>query len=85
MADRAGRTLATAGAGAMQRLVDRYIAYNRYAEAQAWATRILDLDPLDEAAHRQVMLLHARCGASGWRSNWRCDLCRINQQPYLFI
>jgi len=46
----------------MQRLVDRYIAYSRYVEAQTWATRILDLDPLDEAAHRQIMLLHARSG-----------------------
>lgn len=46
----------------MQRLVDRYIAYSRYAEARMWAARILDLDPLDEAAHRQVMLIHARSG-----------------------
>lgn len=46
----------------MQRLIDLLIAYSRYDEARTWALRLLHLEPLDEAAHRRLMLLHARSG-----------------------
>jgi DNA-binding SARP family transcriptional activator len=47
---------------AMRALADRYTAHSNYAEGLAWVTRMLALDPLDEAAHRQKMLLFARSG-----------------------
>jgi DNA-binding SARP family transcriptional activator/predicted ATPase len=46
----------------MRTLVDSYASHSNYTEALRWASRILTLDPLDEAAHRQVMLLLARSG-----------------------
>ncbi len=46
----------------MRLLVDRYTAYSRYADGIIWAKGILEMDPLDEAAHRQLMLLFARSG-----------------------
>jgi DNA-binding SARP family transcriptional activator/predicted ATPase len=47
---------------AMRALAERYTAHSNYAEGLAWVTRMLAIDPLDEAAHRQKMLLFARSG-----------------------
>ncbi len=49
-------------AAALRALAERAAARSRYAEGLAWAGRLLKLDPLDEAAHRLAMLLHARSG-----------------------
>ncbi|HEU4326471.1 MAG TPA: BTAD domain-containing putative transcriptional regulator [Roseiflexaceae bacterium] len=49
-------------AGALQALVAHAVAWSSYPEGITWAKRLLDLDPLDEAAHRQLMLLYARSG-----------------------
>ncbi len=46
----------------MRKLVEHHTAHSDYAEAIAWASRVLALDLLDEAAHRQMMLLFARSG-----------------------
>lgn len=43
-------------------LVAHALAWSRYTEGIGWAKRLLELDPLDEAAHRQLMLLYARSG-----------------------
>ncbi|HEU4325655.1 MAG TPA: BTAD domain-containing putative transcriptional regulator [Roseiflexaceae bacterium] len=48
--------------GAFRTLAERAAARSRYREGLAWAGRLLKLDPLDEAAHRLIMLLHARSG-----------------------
>ncbi|GAB4195728.1 MAG: BTAD domain-containing putative transcriptional regulator [Roseiflexaceae bacterium] len=47
---------------ALQTLVAHAVAWSDYGEGIAWARRLLDLDPLDEVAHRQLMLLYARSG-----------------------
>ncbi len=47
---------------ALQALVAHAVAWSSYPEGIGWARRLLELDPLDEAAHRQLMLLHARSG-----------------------
>ena len=49
-------------ADALKALVAHAVAWSRYAEGIAWAKHLLELDPLDEAAHRQLMLLYARSG-----------------------
>jgi DNA-binding SARP family transcriptional activator/predicted ATPase len=46
----------------MRRLIEHHVAWSRYAEGLNWAKRLLAIDPLDEAAHRQAMLLLARSG-----------------------
>jgi DNA-binding SARP family transcriptional activator/predicted ATPase len=46
----------------MQALIALYSAHSNYTQAIAWASRVLALDSLDEAAHRQLMLLLARSG-----------------------
>ena len=43
-------------------LVEVYAAHSTYSEAIRWASRLLVIDPLDEAAHRQMMVLLARSG-----------------------
>ncbi|GAB4188667.1 MAG: BTAD domain-containing putative transcriptional regulator [Roseiflexaceae bacterium] len=47
---------------ALHALAEQAAARSRYAEGIVWGQRLLKLDPLDEAAHRLVMLLHARNG-----------------------
>jgi len=49
-------------ASALQALVAHALAWSSYAEGIGWARRLLELDPLDEATHRQLMLLYARSG-----------------------
>ena len=39
----------------MGRLTEAYIATGRLSQAQAWARRQIELDPLQESAHRQLM------------------------------
>jgi DNA-binding SARP family transcriptional activator len=49
-------------AGALRRLAGLEAADGRFAEAVLAARRLLTLDPLDEAAHRSLMRLHALGG-----------------------
>ncbi|MBV9789755.1 MAG: hypothetical protein JOZ51_16330, partial [Chloroflexi bacterium] len=46
----------------LQALVEFHSAHSNYTEALRWASRMLASDPLDEAAHRQMLLLLARTG-----------------------
>jgi DNA-binding SARP family transcriptional activator/predicted ATPase len=47
---------------ALQRLVDRLVARGEYARAIPHARRWLELDPLNESAHRQLIRLYAWSG-----------------------
>ncbi|WP_282608682.1 alpha/beta fold hydrolase [Pelagibius sp. Alg239-R121] len=47
---------------ALERLVEADIAQGEYGEALASATRLLALDPLNEAAHRHVIRIHLLAG-----------------------
>ncbi len=53
------RRVATEG---MHGLVEYHTAWSKYAQGLAWARHLLALDPLDEAAHRHMILLLARSG-----------------------
>lgn len=44
----------------MHRLAEHHAARGSYSQGLSWARRLLAIDPLDEATHRQVMLLLAR-------------------------
>jgi DNA-binding SARP family transcriptional activator/predicted ATPase len=46
----------------LQALLGHALAWSHYSEGIAWAKRLLQIDPLDEATHRQLMLLYARGG-----------------------
>lgn len=46
----------------MRVLVELYAAHSNYTEAIRWTSRMLAIDQLDEAAHRQMLLLLARSG-----------------------
>ncbi|HEY0736421.1 MAG TPA: BTAD domain-containing putative transcriptional regulator [Herpetosiphonaceae bacterium] len=67
---------------AMRQLVDGYVALSSYSEAITWAGRILRFDPLDEAAHRQLMLLHARKGQRGAALRQYQACMQIMQQEF---
>lgn len=47
---------------ALQRLVDEAVASRDYVNGVAYAQRLLTMDPWREAAHRQLMILHAQQG-----------------------
>ncbi|MFN2149708.1 MAG: BTAD domain-containing putative transcriptional regulator, partial [Anaerolineales bacterium] len=48
--------------GCYHRAIERALAPDGGGEAPELALRLLKLDPLDEAAHRAIMLVHARRG-----------------------
>jgi DNA-binding SARP family transcriptional activator len=54
--------LAELAADALRRLVDRHLKAGRAEAAAQAATRLLALDPLQEAVHRTLMRLHVRQG-----------------------
>lgn len=47
---------------ALHHLVEFYVGCGEYRSGLTWARRLLELDPLRESAHRQVMVLLARDG-----------------------
>ena len=49
-------------ASALQRLVEGLVARGDYARAIPYATRRLELDPLNESAHRQLICIYAWSG-----------------------
>jgi ABC-type oligopeptide transport system substrate-binding subunit/DNA-binding SARP family transcriptional activator len=49
-------------AGALERLAHGYVSQRKHEEALRYAQCWLSLDPLDEAAHRILMELHAQAG-----------------------
>jgi DNA-binding SARP family transcriptional activator len=49
-------------ASALQRLVERLVARGEYTQAIPYARRWLELDPLNESAHRQLIRIYAWSG-----------------------
>lgn len=60
---------------ALRRLVDYYLAYGEYDRGIRYARRLLDIDPLFEEAHRNLMRLYARSGRRS-RALAQYDDCR---------
>ena len=48
--------------GVLERLVQCHVAQSDLSSALLYAQRLLDLDPLNEAAHRQLMMLYSWTG-----------------------
>ncbi|MFQ5594437.1 MAG: BTAD domain-containing putative transcriptional regulator [Anaerolineae bacterium] len=60
---------------ALRRLVDYYLAYGEYDGGIRYARRLLDIDPLFEEAHRNLMRLYALSGRRS-RALAQYDDCR---------
>jgi DNA-binding SARP family transcriptional activator len=57
-----GESLRRELAGALQFLVRCFVARGEYSKAIDYARRLLDMDPLDEPAHRQLMMAYSWSG-----------------------
>ncbi len=62
---------------ALQRLVAHHLASRTYRQGLDYATRLLELDPLQEKAHRQMMRLLIRTGKRSAAMQQYQTCCRI--------